>query len=133
MVSTPQTALAGSPKLRDHHSGEQRLWRAVLANALREAWGRAGQPPSGRAQGGEVEQARLWFSLRNPDFHTVCEFAGLDAQRVHNQAWRIIGTAPAASNAVNVGDLPDFRARRSENLLHHRGFGHAVDAGAVRH
>jgi hypothetical protein len=82
----------------DRRSGEQRLWRAVIASALKEACGNLSAQPGEAPDGGAVERARLWFSLRNPDFCAVCDLAGLNAERVHEQALRLMGARLGAGS-----------------------------------
>ncbi len=62
--------------------GERALWRAVITQALMDVASNSTKTID------KVERARAtaWFSLRNPDFITVCHCADLDPIYVLQQA-----------------------------------------------
>lgn len=62
--------------------GEHALWRAVITQALMDVASNSSKTID------KVERARAtaWFSLRNPDFITVCHCADLDPAYVLQQA-----------------------------------------------
>jgi hypothetical protein len=60
---------------------ERRLWRAVIARALRDAAGRAGHSAGDPRR--RQQEALSWLFEGPADFGVVCALAGLGAQAVH--------------------------------------------------
>ena len=68
---------------------EQRLWQAVLLEALAEAAGRRAYLKDGLSP-----HAAQWVNLQSRDFRTVCELAGFDPATVFNSWQRLGGVIP---------------------------------------
>ena len=65
----------GAPSDADRYA---RLWRHVLAVAIRDALGDVDGVPNQRERDDAIEDARLWIAEGGEDFRLVCELAGLD-------------------------------------------------------
>ena len=82
---------------------ERRLWRAVIARALRDAAGRAGYSAGDPRR--RQQEALSWLFESPPDFRLVCALAGLGARAV-----RLAGSQAVARVLV-------VRARRRRARL----------------
>ena len=68
---------------------EQRLWQAVLLEALAEAGGRRAYLKDGLSP-----HAAQWVNLKSRDFREVCELAGFDPKQVFDSWQRLGGVIP---------------------------------------
>lgn len=81
---------------------EQRLWQAVLAQAINDATRESASSADDRRA---MLEARAWLDRGGYDFQRCCTFAGLDPDAVR-EAWR-------AGRLTHVGS--------TTNHAHHRG------------
>ena len=67
---------------------EQKLWKAVLAQAVYESCTNFYQalPLTLR----EKKECRKWINLNNPDFNDVCEKAGYNAIYIYQKALKLM-------------------------------------------
>ena len=67
---------------------EQKLWKAVLSQAVYESCTNfyQGLPLTQT----EKKESRKWINLENPDFNDVCDKAGYDAEYIYQQALKLI-------------------------------------------
>ena len=63
---------------------EQKLWRAVLAQAVQDAFGICTIAMSKD----EYRESKWWGRIYNQDFIELCEFAGFDPQRTFEKLKR---------------------------------------------
>ncbi len=63
---------------------EQRLWQAVLGQAVADAMM---DDPQSQESVGAKKSARFWFDSADRNFRCVCEMAGMDPDAV-SEAWR---------------------------------------------
>ena len=63
---------------------EQRLWQAVLGQAIRDA---IMEDPQTLKSTMAKKSARFWFDSADRNFRWVCEMAGMDPDAV-SEAWR---------------------------------------------
>lgn len=63
---------------------EQRLWQAVLGQAVADAMM---DDPQSQESVGAKKSARRWFDLADRNFRMVCELAGMNPDAV-SEAWR---------------------------------------------
>ena len=66
---------------------EQKLWKAVLSQAVYESCTNfyQGLPLTQT----EKKESRKWINLENPDFNDVCEKAGYEAEYIYQQALKL--------------------------------------------
>jgi hypothetical protein len=66
--------------------GERALWRSVLIQALQDAIRERGN----RYVMHDRTTSRIWLRLNNPDFRTVCEYAGYDPHTIYEKYQRTV-------------------------------------------
>lgn len=80
---------------------EQRLWQAVLAQAINDATRESASSPEDRRA---MLEARAWLDRGGHDFRRCCTFAGLDPDAVRD-AWR-------AGRLTHVGSVKNHADHR---------------------
>lgn len=102
--------------------GERALWRAVITQALTDAANNS----SKTVDKIERARARVWFSLGNPDFITVCSYADLDPYYVFERAkkaieqgckWRKSSDNRKKKPKVRKSSSPSKEYQTKENLI----------------
>ena len=84
-----------SPTDNDHPdrmSGEQKLWRAVIAQALSDATSQSHKPEARYFR----QQAEAWLTGFSRDFHEVCACAGVNPAYIRSKARQALELAQAA-------------------------------------
>ena len=92
---------------------EQRLWQAVLAQAINDATRESASSAEDRRA---MPEARAWLDRGGHDFRRCCTFAGLDPDAVRD-AWRAgrlthVGSKNSSGHhRISAGRAPEARKR----------------------
>ncbi|MBA4757405.1 hypothetical protein [Sphingosinicella sp.] len=98
--------------IADDLAPEQRLFRAVICEAVRDAIGLPTERPENRDV--VKSRARTWFERGGADFRTVCEAAGLNPDHVRKEMLAFFeGHRPVTRDLFPKSSL--FRKHRNQH------------------
>lgn len=112
--------VSGAPaieSLAETASGQERLWRAVIDLAFRDAvelpkvwFGTRCVEHAMRHRHRLQQEARDWLLNNNRDFVIVCDLAGRDPSEVRCQARKLMGSADLRAAFVEVRRSSAYRS-----------------------
>ncbi|SLN62294.1 hypothetical protein PEL8287_03396 [Roseovarius litorisediminis] len=84
------------------HDGSQALWVAVLMLVIADALeGVSGIQGNTVVKIDAIKQARNYLTIKNSNFDTVCDLAGIDAEFLRERMTGLIAMAPSPDDLVN--------------------------------
>jgi predicted Co/Zn/Cd cation transporter (cation efflux family) len=104
----------------DHTTSEEKLWRAVLNQALVDAFG----VNTIFMCHHERDDVNRFFSERTEEFDELCEKAGMDATRLWRKVQRLKGVQvgfiiPNKSESKTIEEFNQFKERRNKYIKSH--------------